>query len=76
MDTFHSIHSIGRKTSKQIYVVPGEIFEKTADIKAGSFMARALGENVKECQAGGEAKAVQRKAPSGERTEIARYPLH
>ena len=37
---------------------PGrEIDEETAaDIQARSFMARTLGENVKECQAEGEAK--------------------
>ena len=49
---------IGRKTSKRIYVVRGEINEKTADIQARSFMARTLGQNWKECQAEGEAKVV------------------
>ena len=53
-----SVHSVGRKTSKRIYVVGGEINEKTADIQARSFMASTLGENVKECQAEGEAKVV------------------
>ena len=38
---------------------PGEIDEKTADIRARSFMARTLLENVKECQAEGEAKMVE-----------------
>ena len=61
MDRFHSIYSIARKTSKRIYVVRGEINEKTADIQARSFMARTLGENGKECQAEGEAKMVQWK---------------
>ena len=51
---FHSIYPIGRKTSKRIYVVRGEINEKTADIQARSFMARTLG----ECQAEGDAKVV------------------
>ena len=52
------------KTSKRIYVVWGEINEKTADIQTRSFMARTLGENGKECQAEGEAKLVTWKAPS------------
>ena len=47
MDRFHAIYSIGRKTSKRIYVVRMEINEKTADIQARSFMARTLGENGK-----------------------------
>ena len=37
---------------------PGESNEKTADIQARSFMARALDQNGKECQAEGEAKVV------------------
>ena len=58
MDWFHTINSIGRKTSKRINVVWREINEKTADVQAGSFMARTLGENVKARQAEGEAKVV------------------
>ena len=58
MDRFHSIYFIGRKASKRIHVVRREINEKTADIQARSFMARTLVENVKECQAEGEAKVV------------------
>ena len=64
MDRFHSVYSIWRKTSRRIYVVAGEINDKTAGIQARSFMARTLGENVKECQAEGEAKVVTWKAPS------------
>ena len=45
-------------TSKRIHVVRGEIDEKTADIQARSFMARNLENNMKECQAEGEAKVV------------------
>ena len=41
-----------------MYVVRGETDEKTAYIKAKSSMARAVGENVKACQAEGEAKVV------------------
>ena len=40
---FTPICSIGRKTSRRIYVVWGEIDEKTANIQARSFMARTLG---------------------------------
>ena len=76
MDRFHSIYSIGRKTSRRIYVVREEINEKTADIQARSFMARNLGENEKECQAEGEAKVVEWKAPSWKRTKIARDLFH
>ena len=46
------------KISRTIYVVRGEINEKTGDIQATSSMARALRENGKECQAEGEAKVV------------------
>ena len=46
------------KNSKRMFVVWGEINEKTADIQARSLMARTLGENGKERQAEGEAKVV------------------
>ena len=59
MNRFHSNYSIGRKTSKRIFVVRVEINEKTAYIQARSFMARTLEENGKECQAEGEAKMVE-----------------
>ena len=59
MDRFHSIYSVGRKTSRLIYVVRGEIDEKTADIQARSSMARALENNGKTRQAEGEAKVVE-----------------
>ena len=58
MDMFHSIYSIGRKTSRQNFVVRVEINEKTAVIQARYFMARTLGENGKERLAEGEAKVV------------------
>ena len=59
LDRFHSIYCIGRKTSRRMYVVRGEINEKTADIQARSFMARNLEENGNECQAEGKAKMVE-----------------
>ena len=59
MDKFHSIYSIGRKTSKRIFVVRGEINEKTADIQARSFMAGNLENNGTKRQAEGEAKVVE-----------------
>ena len=37
---------------------PGEINEKTADIQARSFMARAMEVNGKACEAEGKAKVV------------------
>ena len=46
---FTPIYSIGRKTSRRIYVVREEIHEKTADILARSFMASNLENNGKEC---------------------------
>ena len=52
------MYSIGRETSRRKYVVPGETDKKAANIQARSFMARILGENLKECQAEGEAKVV------------------
>ena len=45
LDRFHSIYFIGRNTSRRIYVVRGEIDEKTADIQTRPSMARTLGEN-------------------------------
>ena len=53
------MYSSGRKTSRRIYVVRGEINEKTADIQARSFMVRNLENNGNECQAEGEAKVVE-----------------
>ena len=47
------------EASRRIYVVQGEIDEKTADIQARSFVARNLEINGKECQAEVEAKVVQ-----------------
>ena len=55
---FHTIYSIGRKSSRRIYVVQVEINEKTAYIQARSSMARALENNGKARQAEGEAKVV------------------
>ena len=46
------------KASKRIYVVRGEIHEKTAYIQARSFTARTLGENGKACRAEGKAEMV------------------
>ena len=56
----------------------GEINEKTADIQARSSMARTLEINGKTRQAEGEAKVkvVWGKAPSRERTKIARDLFH
>ena len=59
LDRFHTIYSIGRKTSRRIYVVREEINEKTADIQARSSMARTLEVNGKARQAKGEAEVVQ-----------------
>ena len=45
-----------KKTSRRIYVVRGEINEKTAYIQARSSVATARKINGKACQAEGEAK--------------------
>ena len=58
LDRFHTIYSIGRKTSRRIFVVREEINEKTAYIQARSFMARTLEVNGKACQAEGKAEVV------------------
>ena len=58
MDRFHSVYSIGRRTSRRIYVVREETDKAASDIQAKSLMARTLGQNGKECQAEGEAKVV------------------
>ena len=55
---FHSTNSIGRKTSRRIFVVRGETDKKAANIQARSFMARTLDVNGKACQAEGEAEVV------------------
>ena len=55
----HTIFSIGRKSSRRIYVAWREINEKTAYIQARSFMARALEVNGKARQAEGEAEVVK-----------------
>ena len=61
MDRFHTIYSIGRKSSRRIYVVRVKINEETAYIQARSSMARTLEINGKACQAEGEAKMVKWK---------------
>ena len=76
LDRFHSIYSIGRKTSRRIYVVREEINKKTAYIQARSSMARALEVNGKARQAEGKAEVVWWKAPSWKRTKIARDLFH
>ena len=76
LDRFHTIYPIGRKTSWRIYVVRGEINEKSAYVQARSSMARTLEVNGKARQADGEAKVVEWKAPSGESTKIARDLFH
>ena len=58
LDRFHTIYSIGRKTSRRTYVVLVEIDEKTAYIQARSSMARALEVNGKARQAEGETEVV------------------
>ena len=49
MDRFHLGYSIRRETSRRKNVVQGEIDEKTADIQARSFVARALHKFGKKC---------------------------
>ena len=48
LDRFHSVYSIGRETSKRIYVVREETDKTASDIQARSFMARTPERNVKE----------------------------
>ena len=76
LERFHTIYSIGRKTSWRTYVVRGEINKKTIYIQARSFMVRTLEINGKARQAEGEVKMVWWKAPSGKRTKIARDQFH
>ena len=44
LDRFHTNYSIGRKSSRRIYVVRGDTDKTTSDIQARSFMARILDE--------------------------------
>ena len=62
LDRFHTIYSIGRKTSRRIYVVQGEINEETAYIQATSSMARDLEINGKACQSWRKCKSGLRKS--------------
>ena len=55
----HTIYAVGRKTSRRIYVVRGEIDEKTAYIQARSSLARAQEVNGEARQAEREAKVVE-----------------
>ena len=63
LDRFQTIYSIGRKTSRRIFVVRWEINEKTSYIQATSSMAKPLEVNGKARQAEGEAEVVWGKAP-------------
>ena len=54
----------------------GRLTRKQLTSRPDHFMARILENNWKERQAGREAKVVERKAPSGERTKIARDLFH
>ena len=54
----HNLLKFEEKALRWIYVVRGEIDEKTAYIQARSSMARALEINGKARQAEGEAKVV------------------
>ena len=58
LDRFHTIYSTRRKSSWRIYLVRGEINEKTAYIQARSSMAKDMEVNGQACQAEGEAKVV------------------
>ena len=69
LDRFHTTYYIGRKTSRRIYVVRGEF-------QVRSFMAKTLEVNGKARQAKVEAKVVEWKAPSWERTKIAWNLFH
>ena len=69
----HNLLYWKEKTSTRIFAVREKINQKTACIQARSFfVARNLENNGKARQAEGEAKVVESKAPSGERTKIAR----
>ena len=59
LNRFHSVYSIGKETSRRIYVVRVETDKTASDIKARSFMARTLDEIGKKCQDEGEAKIVK-----------------
>ena len=60
----------------RIYIVRGEIDEKTAYIQARSSMARVLEINGKARQAEAEAEVIQWKAPSWKRPKITRDLFH
>ena len=72
LDRFHTMNSARWKSSWRIYLVRGEIDERTAYIQARSSMARGMEVNGKEHQAEGKAKMVLRKDSSRQRTKIAR----
>ena len=63
------------KTSRRIYVVRGEINEKTADIQARSSMVRNLENNGKKRQAEGKAKVVEASISLTVRTRSSRETI-
>ena len=76
LDGFHAIYSTRWKSSWRIFVVRGEIDEKTAYIQARSSMARAMEVNGKACEAEGKTKVGWRKDSSWQRTKIAGNLFH
>ena len=69
---FQTNYYIGRKTFRRIYVVRGEIDEKTAYIQGQMIYGQSSGNHGKARQAEGEAKVVWGKDSSWKRAKIAR----
>ena len=76
LDRFHTVYSIGRETSRRIYVVQEEIDKKAANIQARSFMAKALDKVGKKWLAEGEAYMVKWKTETRWCQKITRNLFH
>ena len=76
LDRFHSVISIGRETSKRIYVVRRETEKTAGNIQARSCMARALDKIGKKCWAEREADMVKWKTKTRQCWKITRNLFH
>ena len=65
LDRFHSFHSIGRKTSRRIYVFRGGLTRRQLTSRPESSMGRALGQKM-----GKHAKLKERQKWSDEKLHL------
>ena len=76
VDGIHTIHHIGRKTSKWSNMVREAVDEETNDLQAWLLVARDLERHVRCVETQRKAKVGYRKTEAWQRWKIARYLLH